>query len=317
MGVRPTRIPMHASLLLLTAALALPAQAEVVESQSVSPTDCTVSLIEEREVSAAEPGLIAKMEAREGMLVRAGTVLGNIDDEEAQAHLLMKKWEFTAAKQQSESNVDERYAVKASGVAESAWQKAVQANQRTENAVTPVDVQRLKLDYERAFLGIEKAQLDQKVAQSTMEMKGAEVKAAKLNISRREIRSPIDGLVVKVNRRVGEWVSPGDPVVRIMRFDRLHIKGNLDASQYDPVEIKGRKVRVDVELARRRKATVTGKIVFVSPEVAINGEYEVWAEVENRLEHNEWLLRPGMPATMAIYLNDALAASAVPPQKKR
>ena len=291
----------------LSAVLAVAAPGDdAVEAQTVSPEDCAVSLIEEREVPAAEAGLIAELEPREGMLVKAGAVLGKIDDEEAKAHKRIKLFEYTAAKHEAENDVNIRYSEKAAKVSYYAWQKAEEANKLTPKAVTPVDVLRLKLDYERAALGIEQAKLEHQVSQATRDMKAAEVHAADINILRREIRSPIDGLVVKVNRRVGEWVSPGDTVLRIMRFDRLHIKGSLDGSQYGPEEIKGRKVMVEVELARRRKVNATGKIVFVSPEVGLDGRYEVWAEVSNKMENNEWVLRPGMPAKMTIYLNDAL-----------
>jgi len=275
----------------------------------ITPDDCSVSLIEEREVPAGEAGTIMALEAREGMLVKEGTVLGKVDDREATAQKRIKLFEYQAAKEQAENDVDIRYATEASQVAYFTWQKHVEAN-RTQAKTTPeVELKRLELDYRRAVLQIEKARRDQKVAKSTMDMKGAEVHAADLNIQRRLIRSPIDGTVVKVPRRVGEWAGPGDTVLRIMRFDRLHIKGTLQGSQYGPEEIKGRKVTVQVELARKRQANANGKIVFVSPEVGLDGRYEVWAEISNWTEGDEWVLRPGLPATMKIDLSGDLASA--------
>ena len=41
-------------------------------------------------------------------------------------------------------------------------------------------------------------------------------------------------------------------------------------------------------------------ITFVNPLVQAGGEYRVWAEVVNRQENGEWLLRPGLEAEMTI-----------------
>ena len=281
-----------------------------IPGKTVSASDCSVSLIAELDVPAAEAGLITQLEAREGMLVKAKTVLGTVDDREAKAQKLIKWHEYLAAKQTAENDVDVRYAEKAAKVAYFTWQRSVEANNQSAKTVPEVELKRLELDHQRAVLGIEKAKKDQQIAKSTMDMKHAEVAATDLNIERRLIRAPIDGMIVKVTRRVGEWAAPGDTVLRIMRFDRVHIKGTLEASQYGPEEVKGRKVNVEVELARGRKAPATGKIIFVSPEIGLDGRYEVWAEVRNTQERLEWLLRPGMPATMAIELGDLASAEA-------
>ena len=46
----------------------------------------------------------------------------------------------------------------------------------------------------------------------------------------------------------------------------------------------------------------TGKVVFVSPLVSVGGNYDVFAEVNNRQEDGQWVLRPGLEATMTIHL---------------
>ena len=136
----------------------------------------------------------------------------------------------------------------------------------------------------------------------TAEGKGGEVEAAEASIERRKIKAPLDGIVTNVYRHVGEWVAPGDPVVKIVRVNRLRIEGFLNAADYDPPEIEGRAVTVEVELAHGRKVKFPGKVVFVSPLVMAGGEYRVFAEVNNRQENGQWVLRPGLFATMNIHL---------------
>ena len=47
---------------------------------------------------------------------------------------------------------------------------------------------------------------------------------------------------------------------------------------------------------------LSGKITFVNTLVQAGGEYKVWAEVENREENGQWLLRPGLNVTMQIHM---------------
>jgi hypothetical protein len=91
-------------------------------------------------------------------------------------------------------------------------------------------------------------------------------------------------------------------VLRVVRFDTLRVEGFLSSLKYDPAEVVNRSVEVSVELARGRRVKFPGKIVYVSPLVQAGGDYRVWAEVSNQQESGQWLLRPGLNATMVIKL---------------
>ena len=128
----------------------------------------------------------------------------------------------------------------------------------------------------------------------------AEVDAADIALARRQIVSPVDGEVVTVFHERQEWVSAGEPVLQVVRMDRLRVEGFVLASEVNVSEIAGGNVVVDVQLARGRKERFAGKVVFISPLVTSGGKYRVRAEVENRREQNQWLLRPGMNAMMTV-----------------
>ena len=102
---------------------------------------------------------------------------------------------------------------------------------------------------------------------------------------------------------LGEWMQPGDPLALVVRTDKLRVEGYVDASQWDPERVRDRPVTVTVSLARDRKETFRGRIIFVSPRVESGGDYRVWAEVANRRESDSetWILRPGQTATMQIH----------------
>jgi macrolide-specific efflux system membrane fusion protein len=156
--------------------------------------------------------------------------------------------------------------------------------------------------WQKAILAIEQAGKQHVVDGYTAQAKQAEVELADESIKRRQIAAPIEGVVQKIYAHLGEWVKPGDTVVRIMRMDRLRVEGYLDKDNYSPGQVAGKPVIVQAVLANGRKVEFPGKIVFVDPEIQGEHEYEVRAEVDNKKEDGQWLLRPGLPATMTIQL---------------
>jgi len=178
-----------------------------------------------------------------------------------------------------------------------------------------VDVKGSQLDYERAHLQIEQSKIERKISEYTAAAKSAEVAAAKEGIAHRQIKSPLDGVVLEVIPHEGEWVKPGDTVVQIVRMDRLKIEGHLNSSKFLPHEIRDRRVTVSVTLpGHPEPVQFTGKVTYVSPldEIAPGGtsQFKVRAEVENRLVPGttaDWLLRPGFTATMTIDTTGGMA----------
>ncbi len=154
----------------------------------------------------------------------------------------------------------------------------------------------------QGVLAIEQAKKQHFVDGFTTDAKQAEVELADESVRRRQINAPIDGVVQRIYAHLGEWVKPGDSVVRLMRMDRLRVEGYLDKDQYSPGEVAGRPVNVQVVLANGRKEQFKGKVVFVDPEIQGEHDYKVRAEVDNRKDNGQWLLRPGMPANMTIQL---------------
>jgi multidrug resistance efflux pump len=161
------------------------------------------------------------------------------------------------------------------------------------------------LKYEESRLSVENAEILQEIAGLEANVGTARVEAAEKQIERHKIASPLDGVVVEVYRRAGEWVQPGEPVLRVVRMNRLRIKGELNFSQYAPREVAGKPVTVSVPLERGRQETFKGKVVFAEPDIRIDGTYDVLAEVDNRSEGSSghWLLVPGIGgAIMTIHL---------------
>jgi multidrug efflux pump subunit AcrA (membrane-fusion protein) len=263
---------------------------------------CLISIKDEVQVPAQEPGVLISLEVHEGQQVSQGQLVGQIDDTQRQMEKRLAAIEQKAAQEQAENDIKVRFSDAAAQVAQAEYEAAIEANNKVRGTFPLTEVRRLKLNWQKSFLEIEQSQVEQRIAQFTYDTRGGELEAAEMNIARRKIISPLEGEVVAVLKHKGEWLQPGEPVLRIVRFDTLRIEGFLNASAYDPSEVANRPVSVVVELARGRQVQFTGNITYVSPLVQAGGEYRVWAEVANRQENGQWLLRPGLNAEMTVML---------------
>jgi RND family efflux transporter MFP subunit len=297
------------AILIVLSAVAVPSGSLLAATPAGPPTmsHCLVSLINEAQVPSQEAGVMADLKVHEGQTVAKGDVLAQIDDALPQADKRKAIAEQLASKEKATSDVDIRYAKAAAEVAYFEYLRNKQAADKVPGSVVEVELKRLELAYHRAKLQIEQAELEQRLARLTVDTKAAEVDVTEEAIRHRQIKAPLDGVVVQVNPHVGEWVKPGDMVLRIEKMDRLRVEGFLNSSQYSPHSIRDRPVTVTVELAGYPEPVqFTGRIVFVSPMDEAGGVYLVRAEVDNRLVRgrtDEWLLRPGASVTMNIELN--------------
>lgn len=275
-----------------------PGSGYTIQGNECTLPRCQVTAWEEVKVPAQEAGVLVTLEAREGLYVTAGQELARIDDAQARLEAKQAMYDQTVAKKQAENDINVRFAHKSCEVAKSEWTQAQMANREVKGSITATEMRRLLLASEKAELQIEQAERDMEVAVATMEAKGVALELANMKIERRTIRSPLSGLIVELFHHKGEWVNPGDPLLRILRMDRLRVQGFLNVRDFGP-EVAGALVTVQVAMPGGRIESFPGKIVYVSPEVEpVTGDFRVWAEVENR----KLTLRPGVSATMVIHL---------------
>jgi multidrug resistance efflux pump len=209
----------------------------------------------------------------------------------------------------AQDDIEVRYATAAFDVASAELERALSIERKNANAVTQQDIQKLRLAKHRDELQIERSKLEMRVAKMNADVHQAAVKSADDAVARRQITSPLAGVVVTIFHEKGEWVAAGEPLLQVIRIDRLRVEGFLSATEIGPEEVAGRPVAVEVQLTGGRTARFAGKVVFISPLVQAGDKYRVRAEVDNRTEHGSPLLRPGMTATMTIPLADGPQAS--------
>jgi multidrug resistance efflux pump len=282
-----------------------------IESCSVTP----LSKDGEALVPAQEAGVIVEFcnNLKELDEVKKGTPMVQIDDAMAQKQFANAKAEFNAAKQKADSDIDIQVAEAARDTAYFEYQKNLLANKGgtdstgkvikgVEGAVTSVDIEHSKYQWIHAKLAIDQYKNEKIVNSFTADAKKAEMESGLEAINRRKVCAPFDGVVEKITPHIGEWVKPGDTVVRLIRMDHLKVEGYLKVADYNPGEVMNRPVTVKVVLAKGKEVSLPGQVIYVDPEVKSLREYQVRAVVENHQENGQWLLRPGLPAKMEIQL---------------
>ncbi len=295
---------MHLSALLYGVIYFAVAQQPAVSPDSVTLDNCIIFLDEEAKVPAQEGGVIDKLYVQEGQTVKSKEPLVQIDDSIPRQQVNVAIAEWNAAKVKAENQVPRDYAIASREVAYQKLKIDRDANRRVPGTVPAVQIKETELECTQMELSIKKAEMDTKVAEKETDVKKAQLDAAQTALKHRLLLSPLagDGLVRKIYRHVGEWVQNGEPVVHLVRMDRLRVEGSLLAAKISPSEVIGKAVEVEVELARGRTVKFTGNIVFIDPIITTGGEYLVRALVENREENRQWILHPGMTARMTIRL---------------
>ena len=167
-------------------------------------------------IGAALPGLVKTLNVKVGDRVKAGAVLFTIDDREAQANLGIRRADLERAR--------------ASVAEASAGLVDAQTLQRIAESVTDrraISIE--ELERRRNAVLIAKARLDS--ARAAVQQAEAQVAAAQITLDRLTDRAPVDGEILQVNIRPGEFAMAGPlstPLLVMGNLDQLHVRVDID-----------------------------------------------------------------------------------------
>ena len=270
-----------------------------------------LELIEQADVPARDPGVIESIAVKEGDLVGKGDTLVQLDTVETTLDVGRARLELNIARQEAKNDVDVRFAEKSLEVAEAELQRALDSVEDYPKSVSDTELDHLKLTAERSRLEIEQAKHVLVVAEMTAELAQNALETAESKLDRQTVRAPMDGVIVQVYRHQGEWVEPGQQVVRILRMDRLRVEGFVDTARIDAFPV-GTSIELSLGAGEDEAKVFPGKLVYVSPEVdPVNHQVRVWAEVDNPEMH----LKPGMSGTLLLLPPEAPEPEGAPDEK--
>lgn len=241
---RPQMMPpvLSRSAVVLTAAIALltaaPTQAQTLQSFS-EPYETVL-------VAAPESGIVASLAVKEGDRVAKGQTIASLDNQVLAASL-------ASAQVRAESQGKLAAAQAAFDIRRRRVEKF--QSLRLEGHASPEELEQAQAD-----LAIAEANLI--TAREELREHGLEADRIRASIDRRVIRSPIDGVVLRLHKAAGESVGPGDAeVATIVQLTALRVTLYLPTSR--AVRLKP-DATIPLSFVESG-ATAHGRVEFISP----------------------------------------------------
>lgn len=271
--------------------------ASALRAEPIRVDQVLVTLIDQVDVPARQRGQIISMAVEGGQVVKAGDLLAQIDDGDAQLVRQRAEINLENAQKEADNTVKVRLAQKSIELARSELERGLASRRLFQNSVTEEELRRRRLVLETAELDHEQAQHEFELAQHQLRFARTELGIAERTLDLFRVVAPLDGIVVKVHHREGEWVEPGAPVARVIQIDRLRAECFVRADQIAG-RMQSRPVTLRVTLPGPTTASFSGNLQFVDREVnPVDGMVRLWAEIENP----DHVLLPGMLGSMTIH----------------
>jgi macrolide-specific efflux system membrane fusion protein len=295
---------------MVVAALAPGLAVRLAVADELRVADVGITLIEAAEVPARVAGVLAQVLVREGQDIDQGAPIAQIDDADVRLQLQRVEVEYENLQQRAESRVTVLLAEETLRLAQLTLRRAERSAEEFARSVPEAELDRLRMEVNRASLEVQKANEEFRTAQLAVRAGKSDVLLHQQAVEQRRVLAPIRGVVVEIRRRLGEWVTPGETVVRLVRTDRVRAEGFLQVDELGE-DLAGRPVTLIAkpsgafgrsDAAALQRSEFPGRITFVSPEVnPVTGQVRFFAEIENA----ERRLRPGMNAELLVHERDA------------
>lgn len=214
------------------------------------------------ELSSDETGSIAELLVEEAQIVREGEPIARLD---SRVQVLQLEIADHLAKTTSQLVA-----------AEEAFKKRLTISEKLKELKSDGHASRSEIIRSHMELSIAKAKLLS--AQEEVAVREIERRRAEVQLDRRTIFAPFDGVVAKIHSREGEFLSPLRPeVVTLVQVDRLIATFAVPSSQISSFEL-GKEFNIQMNEGR----TVLGTVQSIGVETdAQSGTVEVKLVIEN------------------------------------
>jgi RND family efflux transporter MFP subunit len=192
------------------------------------------------DLSSDEAGAIFELKVEEGYDVQKGDVIAQLDDRVQQVQLQIANEMANASSQLDAAfkTLEKRRAI----------------SQRLQSMQASGHASQSELIRSDMELSIAEAKYN--AAREDAAVRKMEKQRAEIQLSRRSITAPMSGVVSKVHRREGEYLSPLRPeVVTIIQVDRLLATFNIPVSQANEFRV-GKNFDLNFESGKTVTATV-------------------------------------------------------------
>ncbi len=235
----------------------------LAQSEQSDAIDGFIAPFRSIELSSDEAGAIAELTVEEGDLVETGGTVAKLDDrvQELQVEIAEELAQTTSQLIAANQLLEKRKEIS---------RRLDELKQRGHASQSEII---------RAEMELSIAQAKVLAAKEEKAVREIELRRAEVQLDRRTISSPFDGIVAKIHRREGEFLSPLHPeVATIIQVDKLLASFAIMSNQLDRFEInqehtirlengslvKGSVYRIGVE-TDSQSGTVDIKLLIQNP----------------------------------------------------
>lgn len=268
--------PASASAASKASAATAPAPSAALPTKPSGSSDIlsVLSVEHQVDISSQRDGPIVSLVKEEGSVVKAGDVLGQVDDRSLQMELIKGKDDLQVA----QNNVKYKEAeLKAKGAAYKRQQQMRALGLSSE------------ADLEAAEFAAKAAEYDMHGWEALVESSNAEIHRLEIEIDQTRLHAPFAGVVVRRYVREGQSVAKGEKCLRLSQLAPLQVQFQVpESSGHHP----DRGTIVELALVDQPKRVLTARIAKVSPTVdPASDSYDVTAQLTGPDISD---LRPGM-----------------------
>ena len=281
------------------------------DPNAIEVYECVVRFAEEVKVPAMESGRLDGVFIKPNQTVTVGTKLAQLDDDTLRSLRRVAVLRYNSSRSEATDDVELRYAETALAEAQAELDMNRSIQNDVRGAVPLTQLRRLRLAVERGELEVSLAKKRREKAAIEVQLREADVSMLDHQIENLAFKSPIDGVVLDVNRTNNEWIDKGQPIATVARMDRLHVHALVDARLISPTLCSGLPVSVHwIDTSSNQQKSLRGKVLSVDPEMFPGERFRLHAEITNRADErdtNQWQLKPGANVRMKVYRRESLA----------
>jgi RND family efflux transporter MFP subunit len=231
-------------------------------------------------LSTSVAGIISAVFFKEGAHIRKGQSILLLDNKLEELEVKRRKliWQSTAEVDAASDRV----------VTLKSLLNATRELFASTGSVSKEELEEKELEYKLAVAELKRLKIEE-------QREKIEYRMALENLRKRSLRSPIQGIIIKLFLDEGEYCEPGQPLVHVVDTSKGLLICNVEEWIGRTLK-KGQTVDLKIKTGSRF-ITKKGTIVFVSPVVdPASGLLEVKTEFEN----GDGAVRPGITGVMLL-----------------
>ena len=249
------------------------AAAEATAPAGAQDVLSVLSVEHEVDVRAQREGMVAQVTAEEGRQVKAGEILGKLDDREMQSELVKARADLVVAQQ----NVKYKQAENQAKESNLKRQRLMRAAGLSSDA-----------DLEQAEFEAKATEYEIESWNALVKSNQAQIQSLNIELEQTQFRAPFSGVVARRYVRAGQTVSKDDPCFRVSQLGPLQVNFQVPESSGEKPKVGS---AVKLSIVANAKRSLTARIIKVGPTVdPASDSFDVTAQLDGNVSG----LSPGM-----------------------